>query len=156
MEAALPSEVPHPPWVPTDGRPRGRGDTWHDFPTSCQDMHQSSSWWEGKPSSQWVVCVLSHRMGPCENLHSPGKCPHAWGHETLNSKENTIIDREKDSGRKEKALCFNFLAFWTGGSIFLLCTRPSKACSQCCRGHWESKDELPAPAQMVPRPSGKL
>lgn len=86
MEAALLSGIPHPPWVPTGGRPRGRGDTWHDFLTSCQDMCQSSGWWEGKPSNQWMVCVFSHRMGPCENQHLLGKCPHAWGHETLNSK----------------------------------------------------------------------
>lgn len=39
-------------------------------------ISKSSSWWEGKTSSQWEVYVLSHRMGPCENLHSLGKCPH--------------------------------------------------------------------------------
>lgn len=66
MEVALPSEDLQPLWVPMNGGLRKGKVPGNDFSTYCQDMSLSGGGRRGNPAaSEW----LSHKMGPCENLH---------------------------------------------------------------------------------------
>lgn len=87
----------------------------HGFPhrTGLGDTgaHPAAGGRGNQAASGWYVCLPPTGWYPVTNCIRWASIPMPKAIKHYIENKNTITDREKDSGRKEKALYFNFLAF---------------------------------------------